>query len=122
MAGIPPTYPLKFVAGDTVNFKFQILDDDLDTPLVPPAPRDLTGWSALSQVRKTSDSTVVEAEWTIAALGNDGYIDMELSSLQTQPWGTVKSLVSDVQLTDPSGEIETILKLKLQVSQDVSRE
>jgi hypothetical protein len=122
MTGIPPTHTLVFVGGDALKFKFQLLYKDLDTPEVPPVPRDLTGWSAFSQVRKTATSTDVEAEWEIDPLGSDGMINMYLSGPMTQPWTAIKTLVSDVQLTDPSGDPETVLTINLQVAQDVSRE
>lgn len=122
MTGIPPSHTLVFVGGDALKFKFQIMDRDLDLPADPPVARNLTGWTALSQVRKTATSATVEAEWEIDTLGSDGIVRMYLSGPVTQPWTAIKTLVSDVQLTDPAGDPETVLTINLQVAQDVSRE
>ena len=123
MAGIPPTHSLTFVAGDAVKFKFQITDKDLDYPNNPPVPRNLTGWTADSQIRKSSTSDMIEASWVITEpLGANGVVEMYLSGPTTQPWAAIKSLVSDVQLTDPNGDPETVLTLNLQSAQDITRE
>jgi hypothetical protein len=122
MAGIPPSHKIVFVAGDAVHFKFQVTDKDLDQPEVPPAPRNLTGWTAWSQVRKTATSTEVETEWVIDPLASDGIVKMYLSGDTTQPWAAIKALVSDVQLTDPAGDPETVLTINLEVAQDITHE
>jgi|SRR3954463_3012666 hypothetical protein len=123
MAGIPPTYSIVFVAGDAVKFKFQVTDKDLDYPDNPPIPRNLSGWTAESQIRKSSTADTVEASWVITEpLGADGVVQMYLSGPTTQPWAAIKSLVSDVQLTDPAGDPETVLTLSMQISQDITRD
>jgi len=123
MAGIPPTHTIEFVAGDALKFKFQIADKDLANPLLPPTARNLTGWEALSQVRKTPTSETIEATWTIVGtLGTDGMVNMYLSGPETQPFAALKELVSDVQLTDTAGDPETVLTLVIQAAQDVTRE
>lgn len=121
MAGIPPTHTVAFVAGDALRFKFQVTDKNLDDPTAPAVVRDLTGWTARSQVRKTSVSDVIEATWTIETLGSDGYVRMYLSGPETQPFAAIKQLISDVEITDPNGDPETVLTIMLQASQDVTR-
>lgn len=120
MAGLPPSYDLPFVAGDTVRFKFQVTDRA--DPEDPPVPRDLTGWEVESHVRTTPPAETIEAEWEIDFSGTEGIIQMYLSPETTQPWAAIKTLASDVQLTDPAGDVETILKIKLKAAQDVTRE
>lgn len=123
MGGIPPTHTITFVGGDAVKFKFQVTDKDLDQPQQPAIPRDLTGWSALSQIRKVPTSDVIEATWDIEhPLGADGTVKMKLTGEQTQPFAAIKTLISDVQLTDPAGDPETVLTINLTVAQDVTRE
>lgn len=122
MAGIPPSHTIEFVAGDALKFKFQVADKDMTNPLLPPVARDLTGWTALSQVRKTPTSDNIEATWTIDELGSDGMVSMYLSGPETQPFAALKELVSDVQLTDTAGDPETVLTLVIQAAQDVTRE
>lgn len=122
MAGIPPSHTIEFVAGDALKFKFQVTDKDMTNPTLPPVARDLTGWSALSQIRRTPTSDTVEATWTIAELSTDGIVSMYLPGPDTQSFAAIKTLVSDVQLTDTNGDPETVLTLVIQAAQDVSRE
>lgn len=121
---LPPSHTLVFVAGDALKFQFQIADRDVDDLEAPPVPRDLTGWTAFAQVRKTAPAATVEAEWEIAnaPLGSDGLVKLYLSGPDTQPFAAIQNLVSDVQLTDPAGDPETVLTLVIQAAQDVSRE
>lgn len=122
MAGIPPTHTISMLAGDTLKFAFQIKEYDLDVPEDPAAPKDLTGWTALAQVRQTPTSAEVITTWEIDPLDESGIVRMKLSSAQTQSFATLKEVVSDVQLTDPDGEQETFLKIVIHASQDVTRE
>jgi len=120
VAGIPPTHSLAFVGGDSVNFSFQLMYKDLDNPQNPPTPRNLTGYTAEAQIRTSPTSATIEDLWEIGTLGSDGIVSMHLTGAQTQPWTAVKSLISDVQLTDTAGDVETVLTITLQVSQDVT--
>lgn len=119
---LPPTHPISFTAGDVLKFAFQVMDKDLDNPGDPAEVRDLTGWEAASQVRQTPSSPDVIAEWAIEPLGTDGYIRMKILGSTTQDWAVIKTLVSDIQLTDPAGDPETILRLDISAAQDVTRE
>lgn len=122
MSGIPPVHTLVFVGGDAVHFRFQVQDLDADNPENPPVTRDLTGYTARAQVRQSATSETIVATWTITTpLGSDGIVRMYLSGEETQPMAAIKQLVSDVELTDPNGDPETMLSLVLQVSQDVTR-
>lgn len=120
--GLPPTHTIAFTGGDTLKFAFQIKDKDLDFPEIPPVPRDLTGWTALAQVRQTAASTEVLATWAIEPLDETGIVRMKLSDEQTQPLIVPKTAISDVQLTDPDGNVETVLRIALEIAQDVTRE
>lgn len=120
--GIPPTHVLNFTGGDAVKFAFQIKDKDLDFPEDPPVPRDLTGWTALSQIRKTPASPAVLTSWEIEELDSTGIVRMKLTGAQTQPLILEQQVVSDIQLTNPDGDPETVLKLTLNVAQDITRD
>lgn len=122
MPGLPPSYTLAFVAGDAVTFKFQITDKDLDDPDSAAVSRDLTGWTARSQIRQSASSQEVLATWTIVSLGADGVVTMHLSGDDTEPLAAIKTMVSDVELTDPDGDPQTVLTIDIQVSQDVTRD
>jgi hypothetical protein len=119
---LPPTHTIDFVGGDALKFAFQIQDKDLDNPEAPPVPRDLTGWTAQAQVRQTATSPEVLAEFAFQPLGVDGIVRMKLTGIQTRAFITPKNVVSDVQLTDPAGDPETVLTLNINAAQDVTRE
>ena len=118
---LPPTYTIEFTGGDALKFAFQIKDKDLDFPDNPPVPRDLTGWTSLAQVRQTATDNAVLATWTIDPLDNTGIVHMKIAGTITQTFIPLKSVVSDVQLTDPNGDPETVLRLTINVAQDISR-
>jgi hypothetical protein len=119
---LPPTHTIDFTGGDALKFAFQIKDKDLDDPEAPPVPRDLTGWTSLAQVRQTATSDEILATWAILPLDATGIVHMKLTGDLTQPLIPLKTVVSDVQLTDPSGDPETVLRITLNVAQDISRE
>lgn len=121
MAGVPPTHTISMLAGDTLNFAFQIKEYDLDIPEDPPTAKDLTGWTALAQIRISPTSSEVITTWAIDPLDDSGIVRMKLTSEQTQSFAALKEVVSDVQLTDPVGDEETYLKIVIHASQDVTR-
>ena len=119
----PPTHTIAFTGGDTVKFSFQIKDSDPANPLNPPIPRNLTGWTAEAQVRQTPTAEEILGTWTIVQpLDASGIVHMKIPGTVTQPWTSIKSLISDVQLTDPAGDPVTILRIELLVAQDVTRD
>lgn len=119
----PPTLNYTFTGGDTLKIPIRIEDKDLDNPELPPVVRDLTGWTALAQVRKTSTAAepLTSFEVTNEPLGPDGEIRLRLSPAQTATLMAEKTCVSDLQLTDPDGEVDTVLIINLNLSQDTSR-
>lgn len=123
MAGLPPSHTISFVAGDTLKFKFQITDRDLDDPEAPPVPRDLTGCTVLAQVRLTATTTEVLATWDVInePLGSDGVVELKIEETETQNWSVPKTMVSDVQITDTNDDVETVLTLVINAAQDVTR-
>lgn len=120
---ILPIHSITFTGGDVVKFSMQVKDKSAANPTVR-VIRDLTGWTATSQVRQTPTSEEVLATWTITnePLGTDGTIHMKLLGTETQAWSALKNVISDVQLTDPAGDPTTILRIELTVNQDVTRE
>lgn len=123
MAGLPPTHTIEFVAGDVLKFRFQVTDKDMDDPDAVPVPRDLTGYTVLSQVRQTATSADILATWElVGTLGDDGIISMRIDGPDTQTWSAIKTMVSDIQVTDTAGDPETVLSLVINAAQDVTRE
>lgn len=119
--GIPPTHTIDITAGDALKFAFQIQDKDLDFPELAPVPRDLTGWTASAQVRLTPTSSEVLTTWAIDPLDETGIVRMKLTGAQTQPWAVYPSVISDVELVDPAGDPETILRISITAAQDITR-
>lgn len=117
-----PSVTLTVRAGDVLKYRFQVRDQNPENPELPPVPRDLTGWTVLSQLRTLASSDAVVATWDIAPLDATGVVAMRVDGSVTQSWAALKQLVSDVQLTDPSGDPTTILDIVVLASQDVSRE
>lgn len=119
---LPPHDSIEFVGGDTLRYVFRISDKDLDHPEIPPVPRDLTGWTAFSQVRVTPTSATALAEWDIEPLDDTGYVRMKLTPEQTRLFVAPKVVVSDVEFTDLDGNLETLLVLDISAAQDISRD
>lgn len=118
-----PKAEMRFASGDDGHFSILIEDPDpdwvdpdpeADPPNVPDMiPRDLTGWTAQGQIRKTNklndaDGVAVPilATMDFTGFGLDGMIHVHLPNEESAKV-RVKSMW-DIQLVDPSGEIDTI--------------
>jgi hypothetical protein len=106
-----PTYTLEFVTGDTVRRRIQMVDPDPDSPdpdnpvLIP---RNLTGWSGRAQIRKsTKKDAPLITTFTLTGFGSDGYMYMYLPPSESKK--VTRSCGWDLELTDPSGDVETVL-------------
>lgn len=106
-----PEYSLEFVIGDTVRRTIQIVDPDPDSPdpqnpvLIP---RNLMGWSGRAQIRKSrkKDAALITT-LTLTGFGSDGFIYLYLSPTESKK--VLRTCGWDLELTDPSGDVETIL-------------
>lgn len=118
-----PKAEMRFVSGDDGRFTIYLEDPDpdwvdpdpdADPPNEPDmVPRDLTGWSAQGQIRKSNKltdrdgvSVPVLAELDFSGFGTDGFIQAHLS--HTESAKVRIAAMWDVQLIDPSGNVDTI--------------
>lgn len=135
-----PIYPVKFVAGDTVRFRIQITDPDpdwvdpdpdADPPNTPDMiPRDLTGYSARAQVRKNYKkispliatyeiSGTDTREGPVTDLDDSGYIYIHLPPIESAKVEKISAW--DLELTDPDGDVDTILGGPVDPFRDTTR-
>jgi hypothetical protein len=105
----PTTTDLNIYAGDDLKLHVAVTDD-------AGAAVDLTGYTAMAQVRDTNDgATPVDFTATVAA----GGIDLVMANTLTTtlpPKG-----VWDVQITSATGEVTTVAGGRVTVTPDVTR-
>jgi len=122
---LPPQYPLEFVVGDTHRLQIRVDDPDPDSPDPENpimVPRPLTGWSAAAQIRKAKSDTAVLATFEIEnELGVDGFIYLYLTPAESRKTGVTTKAFWDLELTDPNGDVETILAGPVKPVPDVTR-
>lgn len=90
--------------------------------------QDLTGWTVLCQVRKTSEDATVLLTYTVT-LGNQaepvaglGAVYLKLTGVQTASVSRIETAaVYDIQLTDAAGNPQTYCEGKVMFTKDVSR-
>ena len=103
---LPPSYTLELYAGDDRDFIVRWRDEAGD-------PINLTGYSALMQI-KTDPCGAADLEVVgVIALPLTGEIVFPISSAESQALVIDCSTTCykyDVQLTEPSGDIKTILR------------
>lgn len=121
----PKVVTLIWVAGDALRFRIRIVDPDPDSP-DPENPvmvaRDLTGWSAASQIRKdTKKDSPLLAEFTFNTLDETGIIDAYLSPSESQKLRDITSAKWDYQLSDPAADPLTIMAGPAKPKGDVTR-
>lgn len=110
---------LEWIVGDALRFWLTIEDPnpdyDPDLPEDPDTnpqmkPRDLTGWSVAAQIRKSTklaDPVLAVFEFNI--LDETGEIAAYLTPEESTKLDGVRAGRWDLQLTDPSGDPETIM-------------
>lgn len=111
-----PKAEMRFVSGDDGRFSIYLEDPDPDStdPTDPDMiPRNLTGWSAQGQIRKTNKLTdsngvtvPVLATLDFSGFGTDGYIHVHLP--HTESAKVRVASVWDIQTIDPDGNVDTI--------------
>ena len=108
----PATYNLDLYRGDTSRWQFKLWTDAAKT-----IPSDLTGVTAAAMIRDKAPGGVYSlALGCVVTLPN--IIDMELTPGQSRDL-PVKG-VWDLQLTYASGDIITVLKGSVSVTQDIT--
>ena len=109
---IPGSYDLCLYRGDTGRWRFQLWQDEGKT-----TPVDLTGATALAQIRNAPGGTVLATPATTIIAPN--LIDMVLSPADSQNLGPAG--VWDLEVTYASGDVATPIGGRVQVRQDVTR-
>lgn len=130
-----PKAEMRFASGDDCRFSIYLEDPnpayDPELPDGPGnlefLPRDLTGWSAKGQIRKSNklvdDKGVaipVLAAMTFSGFGTDGYIHVHLP--HTQSANVRIRSMWDIQTIDPDLEIDTIAGGPCVPTGDVTRD
>ena len=81
---------------------------------------NLTGYTAIGQVRKTFGSSTTAATFTLALVAATGQVTVTLTDVQTAAL-TYGRYVYDILLTDSSGDKTRILEGHATVTPSVSR-
>lgn len=129
MDALPKDIKIKF--GDTKEVFFRVRDRVYDTGTntwVTGSYRDLTGYTVLSQIRKTADDadplvafTTSLGDQTDVELGR-GAVLLKLTPAETAALDrTLTTGVWDVQFTDPGGDTYTYIEGAVTFSKDVTR-
>jgi hypothetical protein len=121
----PQKVTLIWVAGDALRFRLRITEPDPDSPDPDQPvmiPRNLTGWSAASQIRKTvkKDSPLL-AEFSFNELDETGIIDAYLAPSESIKLRDVTSARWDFQITDTANDPLTIMAGPAKPAGDVTR-
>jgi hypothetical protein len=109
---MPSEYGLKLYHGDSYSWQFKLWLDEGKT-----APLDLTGVVPKAEIRFEPGGAVIVTFVTEVVLPN--IIAMSLSSTQCQAL-EIAPHIWDLQLTYPSGSVNTILMGTVEVTADVT--
>jgi hypothetical protein len=118
----PGVYPLTIYKGDSFDFFFRIRGASPDGGVTPGAYQNLTGFTGKAQIRATTASDTVLAEFTVTIpdqniSGNLGSVLMSLTKEQTVD---LTDGVWDIQLSSGT-KSQTYLKGKVKVIEQVTR-
>ena len=114
MSATPGTYNITLYRGDTWTADIVLTDTVSGSVL------DLTGYSALAQIRATADAASAEASFASVLTELEGKVTLTLSAAASAAL-TITSGVWDLQLTDASSAVRTYLAGSVTVTPDVSR-
>ena len=123
---------LEWIVGDALRFWLTIEDPDpdwvdpdpeADPPNEPDMiPRDLTGWTVAAQIRKSIKlADPILAAFSFDPLDETGEIAAYLSPTESAKLEGVRAGRWDLQLVDPSGDVETIMYGPAQPAGQVTR-
>ena len=109
----PKRYDIELYQGDTFSFDL-ILKDSNNAAL------NVTGWTALAQIKKVADNTAGETPALTATVGTtDGKITISLTSTESAALQGPTEYKYDVQLNDGSTK-RTYIGGKITITEDVS--
>ena len=106
----PARYDLAVYEGDSFHWQFKMWTDDTKT-----TPIDLTGASAMAQIRDKPGGTVLATLTCTVTAPN--VVDVVLSATASE---TVAAGVWDLQVTGSGGWVTTYVAGKVAVTQDVT--
>lgn len=114
--GGPADIPLERVRGDTKPFKIRLTDVDTGGYL------DVAGYAAKWSINSdknptTTDDQVFTATGVPVNPTTDGIIEFAVAAFDITP-GTY---FYDVEVTDSAGKLDTIIKSKIKIIQDISK-
>lgn len=110
----PKRYDIEIYQGDTFSFQLKLKDNAAN-------PVDVTGWTALAQIRKISDSSPGETPAMSATIqGTEGTVVLSLTDTETSALDGETEYKYDVQLTDAGGNKRTYIGGKITVTEDIS--
>lgn len=123
---------LEWIVGDALRFWLTITDPNPDyDPDLPEDPdtnpqmvlRNLTGWTVSAQIRKSTKPTdSVIAVFEFNTLDETGEIAAYLTPVESTKLDGIRAGRWDLQLTDPSGDTETIMYGPAQPAGQVTRD
>lgn len=109
---IPGDHNLDLYRGDTGRWQFKLWSDTAKTD-----PVDLTGCTVTAMIRDKIPSSTFQMEMD-CVLTTPNIIDMELTALASRDLPATG--VWDIQITWANGDISTILKGTVKVTNDVT--
>jgi hypothetical protein len=108
----PKRYDIVIYQGDTLTFSMVLKNGA--------TPIDITGWTALAQIKKVSDSTAAETPSLTVTVGTtDGKVTISLSDTGTSALQGATDYKYDVQLSDGTNK-RTFIGGKITVTEDIS--
>lgn len=111
---LPKRYDIVLYQGDTFKFDL-ILKDNTNAAI------NITGWTALAQIKKVSDNSAAETPSLTCTVGGvDGKVSIGIADTGTSALLEDTEYKYDVQLTDNAGNKRTFIGGIITVTGDVS--
>lgn len=108
----PKRYDIVLYQGDTFTFSLTLKNGA--------TPIDVTGWTPLAQIKKTSDNTPGETPVLGVTVGTtDGKITIKLTDTETAALQGSTEYKYDIQLSDGTNK-RTFIGGKITVTEDIS--
>lgn len=111
---MPKRYDIEIYQGDTFSFAL-VLKQDTTTVI------DVTGWTALAQIKKIDTGGAAETpSLDVVVGGADGKITISLTDTGTSALQESTQYKYDVQLTDTVGNKRTFIGGKITIVEDIT--
>lgn len=118
-------YNITATRGDTFKgITFALFSQE--TEVDPEVPIDLTGASFKMQVRQEADSQAIVMTWDSTTVGDFAVLGVDNNQLKVMPKlvpanAPSRACVYDLQITYPSGEVQTYVGGDFKIVKDVTR-